>query len=242
MRTEGFSQTYTSEAGAAIQNDPVRERSVSHSGSGPAACASRAHGASPSSGRLRTRTRDDTGSQSIPCSSHAIRQASAESGRSWPSSRSTAVAVEPPRSSACGSSSAVAASTVSSSRPVSGWGSADRTRPHRSARSSNWPSPAAGRPRRSSQAEAVVAGTPASCLVQPEHAGTGACLVVHGVQRCDEGLHQGNDLRATGQQAVVTALQAAPAAARSVARFRPRCPVLQVQLEPTPVVKDLGQL
>ena len=34
MSTEGFSQTYTSEAGAAIRNDPVRERSVSHSGFG----------------------------------------------------------------------------------------------------------------------------------------------------------------------------------------------------------------
>jgi hypothetical protein len=71
--------------------------------------------------------------------------------------------------SPCGSSSAVAASTVSSIRPPSSWRSAGQTLAHRSARSSNWPLPAAGRPRRSSQAEAVVAGTPASRSAAAAH-------------------------------------------------------------------------
>lgn len=40
---------------------------------------------------------------------------------------------------------------------------------------------------------------------------------------------------------MVTALQAAPAAARPVTRLRPRRPVLQAQIEPAPVVEDLRQ-
>ena len=77
--------------------------------------------------------------------------------------RRAAVAVALPRSSACGSFSAVAASTASSTRPLSGRGSADQTLAHRRARSSSWPLPAAGRPRRPSQAVTAAAGVPAPC-------------------------------------------------------------------------------
>ena len=68
---------------------PLSERNVSHSGSGPAAWLRRTHAALPTSFKFRTSTRDETGLQSIPCSSQVTRHTSAESGISCPSKRNT---------------------------------------------------------------------------------------------------------------------------------------------------------
>ena len=65
-----------------------------------------------------------------------------------------------PRSRACGSSRADAASTVSSIRPPPGPGRSFHTRAQRAARSASWPLPAAGSPRLTTHAAATSAGTP----------------------------------------------------------------------------------
>jgi hypothetical protein len=159
---------------------PLSERNVSHSGSGPAAWLRRTHAALPTSFRFRTSTRDETGSQSIPCSSQLTRHTSAESGISCPSKRNTPAAIGLPQSRACGSPSADAARTVRSVRSPFGPGIRRQTLAHRSARSRSRLLPAAGRPGWLSHAAATSAGTPA--LVKASAAlsrsSTAFCLAV----------------------------------------------------------------